>query len=720
MPFLLPVVLVGGLTTGVVAANQRKQKPLKQIFADSPAPAERARAGLSSLAAKAQTAWHSFKDERLAFYFSDSRNRQIQEISGEEIALAENPVAFGVTGKEEVNVDRYLLASGLALGLAVGATALPVLGLLSGVVSLYTFIPIFQDGYRALVREQRLRWTILDSLAILGVVVSGYFLAAAVANLIYFVGMKMMLKTEDRSRQSLANIFGQQPRTAWLFLDGVEVEVPFAQVKLDDILVVHSGQMIPVDGFVTEGSALVDQHVLTGESQPVEKVPREPVFAATLVLSGRLLVQVERTGIETVAAQVREILANTAEARTQAQARWQDLADRSVLPTLGVAAVAFGLGNPIGAVAVLGSNFSPTLQVASPLGMLNFLQRASQAGILIKDGRALEKLGKVDTLVFDKTGTLTLPQPQVGKIYNCSDVSVDELLTYAAAVESKQSHPLARAILQAAEERNLPRLPLDEARYEVGYGIQARIAGRVVRVGSRRYMDGEGIFLPDDFRVYQQTSQTQGTALVYVAFDEKLAGAIEMCASLRPEVKSIVAQLQARGLTIYIISGDQEPATQTLAAELGIDQYYANVLPQEKAALVERLQEEGRTVCFVGDGINDAVALQKSDISISLRGASALATNTAQIVLMNSNLEQLTQLFELGTDFDANVKTTLFTTFAPGLLSLGGIFFLGTGIHAAVLLFNCSMIAGFLTGMSPALKGPPSTPLHSIELISTE
>lgn len=709
MPLFLPFALAGGLTTGVIALNKRRQKPLIKTLIDRPEPPGSVATAVSSLSAKAHTTWDSFRAEKLAFLSVDNRNRQLQEIRGEEGALSENRAPLTLTGKEEARVDHYLLVSGAALGLAVVGAVLPVLGLVSGVVTFYSCIPIFQDGYAALVKEGRLRWTALDSIAILGILAARYFFAAALAGMIYFAGVKMMLKTEDRSRRSLANIFGQQPRTVWLFLDGVEVEAPFDQIRLGDILVVHAGQMIPVDGFVTQGNAAVDQHVLTGEAQPAEKGPGEPVYAATVVLAGRLLMRVEKTGADTVAAQVREILANTAETRTAVQARWVTMADRSVLPTLGLAAAALVLRTPVSAVAVLGSNFSPTMQVASPLGMLNFLHRASQAGILIKDGRALGGLNKVDALVFDKTGTLTLPQPQVGEIYPCPGVSADEVLTYAAAVEAKQSHPLAQAILQAAAERNLPLLPLDDARYDVGYGIQARIDGRVVRVGSRRYMDGEGIALPASFQTYQQASDAQGRALVYIAFGNELAGAIEMQATLRPEIKTVVKRLRERGLTIYIISGDQEAATQSLAAELGIDHYFSNVLPQDKAALVEQLQQDGRQVCFVGDGINDAIALQKADVSISLRGASALATDTAQIILMDGSLNQLVQLFELGDEIQGNVNMTLATTFVPGLLSLGGIFLLGTGIHTAIFLYNFSMVAGFLAGMSPALKPPLSS-----------
>ena len=342
---------------------------------------------------------------------------------------------------------------------------------------------------------------------------------------------------------------------------------------------------------------------------------------------------VEKTGAETAASQIRDVLANTTDFRNAIQVRWRDVADKSVLPTLGLAGLGLFFLGPVSALAVVNSNYVAVMKVASPLAMLNFLQRASLAGILIKDGRALEAVSRVDTVVFDKTGTLTETRPQVGEIFTWGSVGADELLIYAAAVEARQSHPIAAAIVLAAKQRNLAILDLESARYEMGYGIQARSNGRLIRVGSARYMAMEGIPLPPEFETRRVELQEQGASVVFVAFNGEMAGAIELRPTLRPEAKQVIEELKVRGLTVYIISGDHVAPTRALAAELGVDHFLAEVLPQDKSAKVELLQKEGRRVCFVGDGINDAIALKTASVSVSLRGVlSTLATSTPRQV----------------------------------------------------------------------------------------
>ncbi len=640
------------------------------------------------------------EDEGLALLSGDRGSNQLQKVRDSALVSPRQPSL----GNDEQEATHHLKVSAAALGLALVSSAVPPLLLASGALNLYSCIPIFRDAYLAAVREHRLRWTVLESAALIGMLAAGYFTAFALGGVIYFAGVKLMLRTEDRSRRSFQNIFGQQPRTAWVLVNGVEVEIPFEQVMAGSTVVVHAGQMVPIDGVVTEGAAVIDQHVMTGEAQPVERGPGEPVLAATVVLNGRILVRVEKAGSDTVAAQIHTILANTADYRIAVQARWQKVADRSVLPTLGLATVALPVLGPASCVAALSANFAPILQIASPLGMLNFLQLASQTGLLIKDARALEAVKKVDTVVFDKTGTLTLSQPRVAAVYSCDFTTNDEVLQHAAAVEAHQSHPIAQAILQAASDRNLQLPPLDDARYEVGYGLEASVGNRRIRVGSERYLSMQDISIPDEFQQRLEASQAACNSLVYVAYGDRLAGAIELQPALRHGVKEVVRRLQERKLRICIISGDHLDATKALAAELGIDEYFAEILPQDKASLVERLQKEGRNVCFVGDGINDAIALQTADVSVALRSGSSLAANTAQIILMDESLSQLVQLFELARKFDSNTKATLATTFVPGLIAMGGIFFLHAGIYPVMFLYNLSMAAGVVSGMSPALQ----------------
>jgi heavy metal translocating P-type ATPase len=668
-----------------------------KLFGPSSAAATPAGAKPATMGPRA--VWRSLRQAK-ELVFDDSRSRQLDEFNGPAEGSARSQIAVA-----EQSVERYLkvAASSVAVA-AVGTLFFPPLKLVSGAMILYAAFPVFKGAYTDIVVNRRISIRLLDSVSFIGLLAGGYFLICSITSTIFHASTKLMLKTEDRSRALLANMFGQQPQSVRVLVDGKELEIPFELLTTGDTLVVHAGQMIPVDGVIRQGTAAVDQRILTGEAQPAEKGPGDDVFAATVLLAGRIEVRVEKTGKETAAAQIREVLANTTDFRSAIQARWRGVADQTVLPTLGLAGVALAILNPASALAVINSNYVAVMKVASPLGMLNFLQRASQAGVLIKDGRALEATSKVDTVIFDKTGTLTENQPHIGKIHVFADRAEEDILKYAAAVEANQSHPIAKAILEAASARKLALPPLDDARYEVGYGIEARIGEEFVRVGSARYMGMEGITVPAEFQTDREAMQSRGSSIVYVGIVDRLAGAIELRPTLRPEAKEVVRRLKDFGLTLYIISGDQAAPTEALATELGIAQYFAEVLPQDKSHMVEKLQKEGRKVCFVGDGINDAIALKTANVSVSLRGASSLATNTAQIILMDETLRQLSQLFQVAREYDANLKTLMTTTFVPGLASLACVFFLGTGNALALTLFNASMIAGLVNAIWPALQ----------------
>jgi len=678
-------------------------------------PLPRARAAKSEQARRAsplrgRALWESFRRAK-ELIFGGERDAQLEEIGGSE--------ARALIREAETAVNRYLkVASAAVIVAAAGVLFLPPLKWVAGAMICYVAYPAVKSGYVDLIEKRKLSIAVLDVVCLVGLLAGGFILICALTSFIFHASAKLMLKTEDRSRKLIADLFGEQPRTVLVLVEGREVEVPFESLAAGDLLVVHAGQMIPVDGVVHDGTATVDQHVLTGEAQPAEKAAGDPVFAATVLLAGRIVLQVNKTGAETAAAQIRDLLANTIDFRSAIQARWQDVADRTVVPTVVLTALAWALLGPGGALAVLCSNYVAVMKIASPLGMLNFLQRAAQSGILVKDGRTLETAGTVDTVVFDKTGTLTMPQPRVGNVHAFADTCASDVLRYAAAAEANQSHPIAQAILEEARRRGLALPAIEQARYDVGYGIEATIEGRVVRVGSARFMAMEGIGIPTEFQAALDEAQVRGASVVYVAAGRQAAGALELQPSLRPEAREVIAGLKRSGLELYIISGDQTAPTEALAADVGIDKYFAEVLPQDKSILVERLQERGRHVCFVGDGINDAIALKAASVSVSLRGASSLATNTAQIVLMDESLRRLTHLFELARDYESNLRTLLMTTFIPGMASMAGVFFLGTRAAAALALFNLSMIAGLLNAVWPALQNlnaPPAPDSISAE-----
>lgn len=597
---------------------------------------------------------------------------------------------------------RVLLAAG-NLGIAWGATYLfPPLAIANIVFSTWlAWQPLYKRGYHLLVEKHRLSFPVVLFSSSVAAYFGGFFIPASVGLLMVMSTQKVMAHTEDHFRRGFVGAFGTQPRTVWVIIEGSEVEVPFITIKHGDILVLEAGQTVPVDGVITAGMATIDQHMLTGESQPAEKGVGDRVLAATLLLAGKLQVQVEKTGVETNAAEIASVLQNAAKYKISFASRIQDFNDQLVIPLLAVGGLSWLVLGPWAAAAIMSMGIGAMARVAGPLSMLSYMNVASRRGILIKDARALEVFKNVDTIVFDKTGTLTLEQPQVYGIHLCSVLDEATLLTYAAAAEVKQTHPIARAILAAATTRGLVLPTLDDAHYEAGFGIKVQVNQQSVWVGSWRFMEIEQLPVPAALNAAQAACHAKGHSLVLVAVGEQVVGAIELAPTIRLEAKQAVAELQAQGLTIYIISGDHEAPTRHLAQELGITHYYAGVLPKDKAALVEGLKADGRTVCFVGDGINDAIALSKADVSVSLRGATTIATDTAQIVLMSQDLSHLVFLREIARNFEGTMNTLFRLTLLPMALVIGTTFLLHTGIYFSILIRNIGIGSGVVLALLP-------------------
>jgi P-type E1-E2 ATPase len=354
---------------------------------------------------------------------------------------------------------------------------------------------------------------------------------------------------------------------------------------------------------------------------------------------------------------------------------------------------------------VLNSDFGTGIRMAAPLAMLSSLALCANKGILVKDGRALELMNEVDTVLFDKTGTLTRERPEVGRVIACNGHDPALILRYAAAAEAKFAHPIAKAILHAYQATGKPLPPIDDSRYHVGYGITVHIEGHAIRVGSARFMDLENIAIPPEVHAALDAAHLEGNTLVMVAVDDALGGALELQAAVRPEVREIIRGLRHRGIKhIAIISGDHEAPTRKLALSLGMDRYFAQVLPADKADYVAKLQAEGGKVCFVGDGINDSIALKKADVSISLRGASSIATDTAHIVFLEGGLSKLCDLRDIARDLDRNVNRSWSMIVAPNLTNVVGVFTMGFGIMTSVVTNNVSALAALANGLLPLRK----------------
>ncbi len=602
-------------------------------------------------------------------------------------------------------IDNHLTVTSVSMALtAAGKMVYPPLAPLGLLGLVYPLSGMMKRAYEGLFKEHKVNLEVLNSILLSGMILTGYYFTSCLVFWLYYVSLKLLNKIEDNTRQNLVDIFENQPRSAWIVRNGTEVEVPFDSLQAGDVVAVKAGETIPADGVITEGIASIDQHILTGESQPLEKGPGEPVFASTVVLAGRICIRVEKSGQDTVVANIADILIRTVDFKTTVQSKGERIADRAVLPTLASGVAAFPLTGPVGALAVLNSYIGADVRILAPLSTLNFLKTASRDGILIKDGRALELLVGTDTVVFDKTGTLTLEQPHVRKIHACDGYKETQVLKYAAMAENRQTHPIARAILEKADECEIHPGDIDDARYEVGYGIRVRFADTLIRVGSTRFMEMEGIEIPGKTNDLMHCCHDNGHSLVMVSEGKHIAGAIELHSTVRPEVRDIITRLRKRGKSMYIITGDHEKPARMLAEDLGIENCFAETFPEQKAEIIGELQKQGRSVCFIGDGINDSVAMKKAHVSVSLRGASTVATDTANIILMDGTLNHLDRLFGLAQDFNRNVNTSLAMTIVPGLINIGCVFLLHTGIYFSVIIGFLALPVGVANSFLPLMK----------------
>jgi Cu2+-exporting ATPase len=610
---------------------------------------------------------------------------------------------------EEKRIDHYLPISFGALGLAIaGSTLYAPLSLLSLAGILYATVPIYQYAYRALTKERRVNVDVLYSLTQTAVILNGQFIVSSLGAVYFYVSIKLLLRAKERFKKNVIQVVTAAPRSVLTRVDGVEVEKPFDAVDIDDIVIIVAGETIPIDGVITHGVGLIDQRILTGEAQPVEKTMGDSVFMSTMVLSGRLSIAVEKTGEATTVAQIGEILNQTEHGQTALPLWSEMITDKAVLPMLALGGLSLPFLGPWGAAALVDTHPQRRIITSGSLSILNFLNLASERGILVKDGRALERLSQVDTVVFDKTGTLTLERPHVSGIHTYNGFTEVEILTYAAAVEARQSHPIAHAIRHACQTQQWALPDIHALQFHMGYGLQAKLDHRDLHVGSPRFMAMEGIVIPPDLASRMHHVQQKSISLVWLAVDRKLAGIIELQATLRSEAKQVIEHLQADGIAIHIMSGDHTSPTQELAQTLGVSSYFAETLPEDKARLIEQLQQAGQTVCFVGDGINDAIAMQQADVSISLGDASVAAMDTAQILLLEADLNQLTQLFDLTRSFTTNMRTTLGLSVLPALLSITGVVWFGFGLAQVEVMNMSSLVMALGSAMRPARQRQPA------------
>jgi Cu2+-exporting ATPase len=517
--------------------------------------------------------------------------------------------------------------------------------------------------------------------------------------------------TARKSRRAVADLLGERDAHAWVLLRGRKLRVPADKVRPGDTVIVYAGQLVVVDGSVIAGRGAVDQKTLTGESQPVAKKSGDRVYASTVLSDGKLYVRAEAVGSGTRAHKVAELLKTAPVQDTRVANHARRFADRLVTPTFLLGGALYVLTRDINRVlCVLLFDFASGIRVSAPTAVLASMTSAARQGILLKGGRALEQLARADTILFDKTGTLTLGVPTVQGAHSlATGVSDDEVLGLAAAAERRLSHPVAQAIVRAAEKQGLYIPERDDSRFTIGLGVEAEIDKATVLVGDGRFMALKGVDVhngPSGNGAYQRATSSS----VLVARDGRLLGVINYADVPRPEAREVIERLRAMGFRrLLMVTGDNGDVARRIGDDLSLDGVEANVFPEGKAALVRDLQRQGHVVAVVGDGINDSPALAFADVSISFKGGADIARETADIVL-EDDLNGLVRAVEMSRQAMGLVRQNIGIIAVP---NAGGMALASVGLLnplGATALNNGSSIVAALNSLRPLLLQKSSTP----------
>jgi P-type Cu+ transporter len=506
-----------------------------------------------------------------------------------------------------------------------------------------------------------------------------YFEAAGVIITLILLGKYLEAVTKGKTSEAIKKLMGLAPKTAIIIRNGKEVETPIEEVEVGDIIVVKPGEKMPVDGEVVEGMTAVDESMLTGESMPVEKNVGDKIIGASINKNGTIKYRATRVGKDTALAQIIKLVED-AQGSKAPIAKMADIISGYFVPVVIVIAIVsalawYFLGGETGVfaltifISVLVIACPCALGLATPTAIMVGTGKGAEYGVLIKSGVALETAHKVKTIVFDKTGTITEGKPKVTDIVVANGITEEYLLQLAASAEKGSEHPLGEAIVKDAEEKGLEFKKLDFFKAIPGHGIEVKIDGKDILLGNRKLMVESNISLEN----LEDTSHKlagEGKTPMYVAIDGKMSGIIAVADTVKENSKKAIEKLHQMGIEVAMITGDNKRTAEAIAKQVGIDRILAEVLPQDKANEVKKLQGEGKKVAMVGDGINDAPALAQADIGIAIGSGTDVAMESADIVLMRSDLMDVPTAIQLSKKTITNIKENLFWAFAYNTLGI--------------------------------------------------
>ncbi len=593
----------------------------------------------------------------------------------------------------------------LSLGLAL--TGNPLLLALNVPLMVWNGYPIALRAWRVWRREGRLNIDFLDTLAIGASLSQHNQLAGGLIIWLIKLGDWIRDLTAAGSKRAIGELLEFENKRAWVLREDEIVSVLAREVQVEDRVIVYPGEMIPVDGEIIDGHALIDQKTITGEGLPVNRGVGEAAFAATVLREGQLTIRATRVGANTTAGQIVRLIDSAPVGDTRMQNHAEVMADKLVLPTLGLASATAALTLDFDRfLSLVIVDYGTGIRVAAPTAVLSSMTRAARSGIIIKSGRHMERLAEVDTIVFDKTGTLTQGSPAVADVLPYQKhIDGRRLLGLAAAAESRLRHPVADALRDRARQIGVDAPICDEPVYHLGRGVEGQVDGHYLHVGNERFFRESDIDFKPALRD-RAALEEQGYSCLYVAADGKLAGLIPYADKVRPESRDVIARLHASGVkNTIMLTGDNGVVARAVSRRLGLTGHFADMLPADKAEAIQQLQAQGKVVAMVGDGINDSPALSFADVGVAMKYGAEVTQESADVVLMEDSLWKLVEAVEISRDAMGLIRENYgvvigLNTLALALALPGGVISPAT----TALISNGSAILASMNGLRPLMR----------------
>ena len=553
--------------------------------------------------------------------------------------------------------------------------------------------PIFKNAYEA-IKYKIVGIDVLVTIAVTGAMFIGEFWEGAAVTFLFMLGDYLESRTIEKTRSSIKELLDLAPDTARVIRDGMEIEINPDEVLKDDLVIVKPGEKISVDGTVMEGNAYVNQAAITGESIPVNKNLETSVFSGTIIESGYLIIKADKVGEDTTFARILQMVEEAQDKKANTQ-KFLEKFSKYYTPGIIILAIALYLitKDIVLALTLLVIACPGALVISTPVSIVAGIGNGAKHGVLIKGGEIMEKLGTIKVLAFDKTGTLTVGKPSITHI-GTNDITEKELLRLAAIGESYSEHPLGRAIIHKAEKEigEIDAVP-EEAEIITGQGLKAVIEGKTYLIGNRKLFSANGVDIKA-WEEYLKKEEDKGQTSVIVGNTENVLGIISIADTIREDAKKLITNLKSLGVKrIVMLTGDNKRAAKAISEELGIDEYFAELLPEDKVRLLGELQDKYGTTAMVGDGVNDAPALASADLGIAIGGMGTdVAMETADVVLMSGSIRKLSHAIGLSRATVRNMKQNIYFAILVAALLLMGVLVKTVNLSFGMLVHELSVL----------------------------